>query len=122
VHESIRRFYKDEGQAFPGHLPGDMWLLKLLGELTNTLHPCIDFYSLGYTTNHRRDGNRFRCAGGGDPVKGWGLDWPIPERGSCRFGVLVHAGTDFRHQCMRTIRRDRRDNRGGSPRFGDSGS
>lgn len=49
VHKPIRRFYVDDGQAFPDHLPGDMWLLKLLGELVHTLHPGVDFYSVGYT-------------------------------------------------------------------------
>lgn len=49
VHEPIRRFYVDDGQAFPDHLPGDMWLLKLLGELVHAMHPGVDFYSYGYT-------------------------------------------------------------------------
>ncbi len=49
VHEPIQRFYVDDGRAFPDHLPGDMWLLKLLGELAHFVYPGIDFYSLGYT-------------------------------------------------------------------------
>ena len=49
VHEPIGRFYVNDGQALPDHLPGDMWLLKLLAELARFVHPDIDFYSSGYT-------------------------------------------------------------------------
>lgn len=44
VHEPLARFYFDDGQAFPDHLPGDVWLLKLLGTSAHVVEPNIDFY------------------------------------------------------------------------------
>lgn len=49
VHEPLATFYIDDGQAFPDHLPGDLWLLKLVGELSELVNPGVNFYSGGYT-------------------------------------------------------------------------
>ncbi|MCA9834719.1 MAG: hypothetical protein KC435_12280 [Thermomicrobiales bacterium] len=49
VHEPLGRFYVDDGQAFPDHLPGDLWLLKILGEITRVFDPSIDYYSRSYS-------------------------------------------------------------------------
>lgn len=48
VHQPLNRFYVDDGQAFPDHLPGDLWLFKLLGAATRFFQPDIDFYGSAY--------------------------------------------------------------------------
>lgn len=49
VHEPLRMFYVDDGQAFPDHLPGDLWLLKIIGQVSSTVDPGLGFYTPTYT-------------------------------------------------------------------------
>lgn len=49
VHEPLNRFYVDDGQAFPDHLPGDIWLLKILGDASQFLDPTVDFHARSYS-------------------------------------------------------------------------
>ena len=48
VHEPLSTFYVDDGQAFPDHLPGDLWLFKLLGEGARFVDPGFNFYGPTY--------------------------------------------------------------------------
>lgn len=48
VYGPLSQFYIDDGQAFPDHLPGDLWLFKLLGSAARFVNPGIDFYGPVY--------------------------------------------------------------------------
>lgn len=48
VHEPLHQFYIDDGQAFPDHLPGDLWLFKLLGSAARFVDSGINFYGPVY--------------------------------------------------------------------------
>ncbi|MCO5228207.1 MAG: hypothetical protein M9934_07975 [Thermomicrobiales bacterium] len=49
VHQPLGGFYVDDGQVFPDHLPGDLWFLKIIGQMTNTVDPTMSFYTPTYT-------------------------------------------------------------------------
>lgn len=48
VYEPLGRFYIDDGQAFPDHLPGDLWLFKILGTVSRLVYPDIIIYGPVY--------------------------------------------------------------------------
>lgn len=48
VHEPLSTIYVDDGQALPDHLPGDLWLFKLMGEGARFVDPGFNFYGPTY--------------------------------------------------------------------------